>query len=452
MNDDAARVGERNRRYGIREGAFTAVTQGAGENYLSAYAILLHATTAQVGLLAALPAFLGTLAQLFSVAWLRWFDRRQRVVVTGAAAQGLLWLPLAILPLSFPEQGPAILIACAVPYVMMGHFAIPAWNSLITDLIDPSRRGEYFALRARVMSATGFIALTLAGLLLTWAEGHGRAWAGFLGLFVLAAATRGIAARYLGKLDESVAYLGPRRDLRLHELLVRARHRPFRKFLTFSAAMHFASLVAGPYFVVYLLRDLHFGYVQYSAWAAAAIVGQFAALKGWGRIGDRFGNKKLLLASGLFIPVLPVLYLVTHDVLFILVINLLAGASWSGFNLGLQNSVFDLVQASERAGAVATSNTVNATASFLGALVGSWLGTVAPPRIAVPGLELEFVSNLAIVFLVSAVLRLGAIVLFTKPLEEPRDVTPISHRQLFHELPLIKPMMDVLGRRIGHQP
>jgi hypothetical protein len=51
--------------------------QGAGENYFTAFALMLQATTQQIGLLASLPAFIGTFAQLGSVMWLRRFDHRQ---------------------------------------------------------------------------------------------------------------------------------------------------------------------------------------------------------------------------------------------------------------------------------------------------------------------------------------------------------------------------------------
>ena len=76
-----------NERCGIREGADTAVMQGVGENYFTAFALLLRASTSHIGLLTALPAFLGSFAQLASILWLRWFDRRQRVVVAAALAQ-----------------------------------------------------------------------------------------------------------------------------------------------------------------------------------------------------------------------------------------------------------------------------------------------------------------------------------------------------------------------------
>jgi hypothetical protein len=85
-------------------------------------------------------------------------------------------------------------------------------------------------------------------------------------------------------------------------------------------------------------------------------------------------------------------------------------------------------------------------------MVGGWLSTVLVPDIAIGGFEAHFASNLAVIFLISAVMRLAVAVIFIKPLKETREVQPVSHRELFQELPLIKPMMDVLGRRIGHQP
>ncbi len=452
QSDAAALRRTHNEQYGIREGACTAVMQGAGENFFTAFALTFNATTSQIGLLNALPAFLGTFAQLASVIWLRWFNHRHAIVVTGAAAQAALWLPLLLLPFLFPEHGAALIIACAVPLVVVGHFSIPAWNSLITDLLDPNTRGAYFAKRARIMSAISFTALIGGGMLLSWTTHHQAAWVGFTILFLLAAVARGFAAHYLQRLDESDAPVTEHLSLRLKDFVGTGRHEAFLRFLLFSGFMHVSALLAGPYFAVYLLRDLHLSYMEYSFWAAASVIGGFLAINGWGRIGDLYGNRKLLLATGFGLPVLPFLYLMTEEVWWLIMINGLAGMLWSGFNLGLQNIVYDLVKSEERAGAVAVSNGVIATSAFIGTMIGGRLSTVLTPEIIIGEFEVQFASNLPVIFFVSALLRLAVAILFIKPLKEVRDVEPISHHELFLELPLIKPMMDVIGRRVGHQP
>jgi len=119
-SDAAALRRTHNEQYGIREGACTAVMQGAGENFFTAFALTFNATTSQIGLLNALPAFVGTFAQLASVIWLRWFNHRHAIVVAGASAQATLWLPLLILPFLFPAYGAALVIACAVPSSSLG--------------------------------------------------------------------------------------------------------------------------------------------------------------------------------------------------------------------------------------------------------------------------------------------------------------------------------------------
>jgi len=63
-SDEHRRTGQQDQ---VREGACTAVMQGAGETYVSAFALLLHATPFQIGLLSAVPPVVGTWSQLLSV-------------------------------------------------------------------------------------------------------------------------------------------------------------------------------------------------------------------------------------------------------------------------------------------------------------------------------------------------------------------------------------------------
>ena len=75
----------------VQEGACAAVMQGSGETYLSAFALLLHSTPFQIGLLAAVPPIIGTVAQLFSVKVLDRVRSRKPVILVGAAGQALAW-------------------------------------------------------------------------------------------------------------------------------------------------------------------------------------------------------------------------------------------------------------------------------------------------------------------------------------------------------------------------
>jgi MFS family permease len=444
-DERAGDVVERSRRYGIREGAFQALVQGGGENYLSAFALLLHATAFQIGLLSALPQLVGTWAQLLSVKILNRFQHRKGVILSGAACQAALWLPLLALPVLFPEQGPWLLIACAVVYFAMGHFAVPAWNSLLTDLIDPNTRGAYFSRRARVMAVMNFSALCGAGLVLHSAESWQRPWAGFAVVFLLAAAARVVSTRYIARIQESPTHATREAEFRLLTFLRREAGTNFRRFLLFSGLMHVCVLIAGPFFVIYMLRDLRFSYLMYATWLAAGVLGQFLTLKPWGGLGDRFGNKKVLVATGLLVPFLPMLYVISTNFYFLIGVNFVGGVIWAGLALSLQNYVFDAVRPVDRAKGVAVWNTINAIGWFAGALIGSWLAAVVPSEIILPGLRLALVSNLPFVFFISGLLRLVVSLSLLRTFRETRSVEPITHRELVTELPLIKPLTEAFG-------
>ena len=85
---------ERSRQSSFREATGYAVMQGGGESYLSAFALLLHASPFQIGMLSALPQLIGACAQLLSVKVLGRLRHRRAMILTGAATQALCWVPL----------------------------------------------------------------------------------------------------------------------------------------------------------------------------------------------------------------------------------------------------------------------------------------------------------------------------------------------------------------------
>lgn len=435
------------RRYGLREGALQAVSQGAGENFLSAFALLLHATPLQIGLLSALPQVLGTWAQLLSVKVLARVPRGRLLILIATAGQAATWLLLLLLPLLFPPLGPWLLIAGGLAYLAFGHVGVPALSRLLTDLVATDQRGAYFAKQARVMSVVNFCAICGAGLVLQWAKAWDSPWVGFAIIFLAASAARATSACLLARIDERALPATRESEMRLLDFLRREGSADFKRFLLFSGLMYLSVLVAGPFFVIYLLRDLHLTYAQYAVWMAAGMLGQFVTLKPWGRISDRFGNKKLLVATGLLVPFLPMLYLFSTNFQYLVAVNFTGGVIWAGLSLGLQNYVFDAVRHEDRAKGIALWNTVNAGGWLLGATVGSGLASRLPPALALPGLELRFASNLPLVFFVSGLLRLAVSACLLRTFKEPRPVEPISHRRLLRELPLIKPLSNALAVR-----
>ena len=362
-----------------------------GETYLSAFALLLHAGPLQIGLLSALPPIIGAWSQLISVKLLNRIKGRNSLILCGAMGQALTWLTLAMLPMLAPSHATWLLLASATMYFVMGNLIVPAWNGVITGALHPDERGAYFARRGKIVAVVSFAALVVAGLVLHASSRWETPWLGFATIFLLASAARMISIRYLRRLPESTPSEATRDRSGFGRFMRDHRNAMFRRFLLFSGSFYAAAMIAGPFFVVYLLRDLHLTYVQYGLWLAAPILAQLVSLKEWGHIADTFGNKNVLVVTGLAIPILPMLYLCSTNWMFLVAINFLSGTLWPGFSLSLQNYVFDIVRPEDRPKGVAVYHTVNAVGAGMGALLGGWLASVAPSPLLFFGITLPLV-------------------------------------------------------------
>ena len=247
------------------------------------------------------------------------------------------------MPLLWPEQGPWLIIAAVAVYFTFAHFTAPAWTSLITDLLEPNERGTYFARRSRTIALTSFLALCLAGALLNFFEQRQLLWVGFAVMFLAAGLCRSVSALLLCKIGDLPQHVSGDNPTGFLVFLRTGMSENFRRFLLFSGLMHSAVLMAGPFFVIYLLQDLHLDHWQYGTWLAAGIIGQFLTLPAWGQFGDRFGNKALLTFTGLLVAFLPMLYLFGTAWPFLVTVNFFGGVVWAGLGLGLNNYVFDAV-------------------------------------------------------------------------------------------------------------
>ena len=291
--------GERGRRYGLRDGACQAVTQGSGEQYLSAFALLLHASPFQLSVLSALPQLIGTGAQLISVKLLQWFPNRKALISAGTVGQAFAWIPIMLLPLLIPQWGPWLVVCGAAVYFACAHFTAPAWNSLIADWLDQHERGAYFARRAQIIASLSFFALCGAGWVLSLWQDSTAAWWGFVLIFALAGSARILSALALSPVQDTHPTAHQEAQQGFRGFFRLSATKDFRCFLLFSGLMHASVLIAGPFFVLYMLQDLHLSYIGYGGWLAAGLLGQLLTLQAWGQFGDPSETKPCcpLLAS-----------------------------------------------------------------------------------------------------------------------------------------------------------
>jgi MFS family permease len=436
-------------RHSMRDGVAWSVMIGSGENYFSAFAVFLRATTAQIGILATLPPLLASFAQLFSSWAGRRSGRRKGIIVFGATLQALALIPLALLPLIFPGYGVWLLIACAVVYHAGANLATPQWGSLMGDLVPERRRGRYFGRRTRLCSITAFLALVSAGIVLDLFDRNAWTIAGYLTIFAVAAIARGVSVWHLSHMYDPPGHTAALESPFRAGMWRRLRGSPFARFSLYYMAMQFAVHIASPFFVVYMLRDLGFSYLEFTIMAATSVLMQFLTLNRWGRISDAFGNRYILVLTGLALPVLPLLWLFSTNYIYLLAVQALSGLVWAGYSLSAGNYLYDLIPGERRATHMALHNVFASVGVFCGAMLGGWVGTHLPREIVVAGQHYEWFSVLYGTFLLSGLARLAVSALFLRHLEELRPVRRPRAGALIFRIARFQPLSGVIFDVVG---
>lgn len=416
----------RSLRHSVHDGVAYSVMTGAGETYFAAFALFLKATTAQIGILSALPPLIGSFAQLVS-AWLgHVIGNRRKIILTATMLQALSWIPLLLLPLFFPDQSLILLIICVTIYYALGNLVIPQWSSLMGDLVHEQQRGRYFARRNRLMSITNFLAMIGAGVVLHICELQQATYIGYLLVFTLAIIARLISVYFLSRMVDPPDHVATLEIPRGRAWWQRIRGSHFAQFALFFALMNLMVSIASPYFAVYMLRDMQLSYLEFMLITATSVLAQFLTLNSWGRLCDAFGNRLILLVTGCVVPFLPAAWIISQNIAYLLVIQMIAGFFWAGFSLSCSNFLYDLVPAAKRVTYLALHHVLAALGIFIGATLGAQFAEIIEPAVHSDGGLFGWEYALYYVFLASTLGRLLIIVWFFNRIKEVRPTRRLT--------------------------
>ncbi|MEX2126457.1 MAG: MFS transporter [Woeseia sp.] len=439
-------------RHSLKDAAAFGTMTGIGETYFSAFALFLKATTPQIGLLASLPPLLASFVQLLS-AWLgRLTGQRKAIILAGAALQALSWLPIMTLPVLFPEHAVPLMIACVVLYQCGAHLVTPQWTSLMGDIVPARRRGRFFALRTRLVTAITFTSLLAGGFVLHRFSREGNTLSGFIVLFSIAACARLVSLYQLSRMHDpggQVAALEVPFDRTWWQ---RLRQSNVVRFSIFFALTQFSVSIASPFFTVYMLRDLKFTYLAFTVNTATAIFAQFLTLAQWGRISDVFGNRRILAATGILIPLMPLLWVFSSNFWYLILVQAVSGFAWAGFSLSASNFVYDLIAPNRRASYLAIHNVIASIGIFSGAMLGGYLGAVLPTDLRIGDYRLSWLSPLTGVFVVSTLARAAVVIALIPKVREVRPVRDISLRELIFRVTRLNALSGIFFEIVGTRP
>ena len=361
---------------GVASQAMGILTGGA---FLVAFAVKLGASNLVIGLLAAIGP-LSQLLQLPSIFIVEKIRNRRLITVIAAALSRLCWLVIAISPFIFPAKvAITVLLVLLTAVSAFGAVSGCSWNSWMRDLIPENIMGSFFSKRMRIATGIGIVLSLLAAVYLDfWKKQFAsQELAGYSILFFVGFAAGMLGVFFLAKTPEIRMPVVRDRANIFRLLSLPFKDENFRKLIAFMCSWNFAVNLAGPFFMVYMLRRLDLSMSFIIALSIVSQVMNFLFLKIWGRYTDRFSNKSVLAISGpLFIisilawtfTTMPDKYFLTIPLLII--IHIVMGLSSAGVSLASGNISLKLAPKGQATVYLATNTIANSIAAGIAPILG----------------------------------------------------------------------------------
>ena len=409
---------EKSLKASIKEGGYASVMSGFTNDYITPYALTLNASTSQIGFLSSFAALFSPLSQILGSRLMEKYSRK-KLLITFVSLHALMLLPIIFLALFswqnlFSSYLPIILIMFYSLYAIFGSIAGPAWFSLLGDLVPEKIRGKYFGKRNKICGSIALASTFIAAFILDFFKTRGLVLLGFSCLFLIACIARLISAYLFKKHYEPKLELDKSYYFSFWQFIKKAPSNNFGRFVIFVAITHFTVSIAGPFFAVYMLKELNFSYSTFMLVNLAAAVTSLLFMPVWGRFSDKYGNRELMRIGNILLPFVPLLWTLSKSPTYLILIpQIISGLGWSAFNLSASNFIYDSVSPQRRGICVAYYNVLNGLGVFVGASLGGLL---------IQYLPITFISKFLFIFIISGILRATISFISFKSIKEIKKV------------------------------
>ncbi len=357
--------------------AFATMVSGAFLVGLTKY---LGGGDYEIGLLTAVPALFGVL-QIPGAAWGRSFRSFKMFIAPGGLVWRMMYIPLigiAIVP--WPNSlRIAVLLFCITLASAASQLIGATYNEWLGELVPPNSRGWYFSRRTLICTVAGMIVGPAGGFILDKFRDGGHEQFGYTTLFSLGVVFAIISIVFYYKMtDTPREVVVPFRLKQTWQMVVTPlQDKNFRVILLFTAVFMASQGFAGNLFAAYALESLHMPFTLLQMTTISNALGMIAALKIWGFLSDKYGNKPILVIGMLGVILTPGMWILCRpnelvlNSTILIVGHFFNGIIWSSVAVSQLNLYMATAKGDDRANYLATAQTVQALAGGLAPLLGA---------------------------------------------------------------------------------
>jgi MFS family permease len=413
-------------RASTADGVFaTLFTNATGGTLVSNFFLELGATSAEIGLLAAVPMLANLLQPLGAFLSERTTSRKLYCRwIYGIARSVWLFLAVGIGWMCWHQIDVRVLIGWTLGITLvsnaLGALGSAAWLSWMSVLVPRRLRGRYFSLRNSALNLTNLLSIPLMGFFIAhWVGGSIQGYGIVLGLGIIAGLVSTTLQAWMVDVDPQILHHAKGQAVlkssstssndcqaseeKSTQILPSTSHNlsPIA-FIIYFILWTFSVNLSAPFFNLYLLDSLHFEISRVALYTSLSAGANLLLLMVWGRLADRIGNRALLLSVGVLVSLTPLLWLGTGANpasiwLWFPLLHMLGGGTWAAIDLCSNNLQLDIAPAKGQSSYFGIVAAVGGISGAAGTVAGGFLASV------------DSMGGILGLFALSSVLRLIAL-------------------------------------------
>ncbi|MGE3609893.1 MAG: MFS transporter [Bacteriovoracaceae bacterium] len=382
-------------RSSFRDAIFTNLNIGMNETYFCAFMLALGVSGVVAGFSTILVQFIGVVFQLFSISrYFRRYSLKNRLLIF-LTTQILSLIPLIIIGI-YRINSPSLLILILGLYWASLLSLNPPWNKLIGHTVPAKFRLNFFSLRSQYSQFSIFVGLLFSGLLLKEVKGSPGELEIFVYLFIIGVCLKIFSWLEVKYRHNDAGLLNTESILPFREFLKRLRSTDQGKLISFLFLFYISVTISSPYFSPYMLEVMKLDYLKYMTVISVSLMGRVLMFKFLQKKSKSRHLNKILIFSTIGIASSPLLWSFSQNFWYILIVEIVSGCYWAGFELSTILLLYQKIEDHERTSVMSYLAFFN----IMGMTIGSGIGALMLHFFPSPIIQFETL------FIISSIARL----------------------------------------------